>query len=68
MATITSPNKRFNEQYNDCARTLSWAITCDEIAYSFPFTGADLGGECRGCALLELACGFLIQLVFCKKS
>ena len=35
-------------------------------------TGADLGGGCRGCAprppLLEMTCGFLIQLVFCKKK
>ena len=31
--------------------------------------GADLGGGCRGCAptLPEITCGFLIQLVFCKK-
>ena len=34
-------------------------------------TGADLGGGCRGCApprLPEMTCGFLIQLVFCKKK
>ena len=32
-------------------------------------TGADLGGGCRGCAPLpEMTCGFLIQLVFCKKK
>ena len=31
--------------------------------------GADLGGGCRGCAPLpEMTCGFLIQLVFCKKN
>ena len=32
--------------------------------------GADLGGGCRGCAppLPEMTCGFLIQLVFCKKK
>ena len=34
--------------------------------------GADLGGGCRGCAPLpppaEMTCGFLIQLVFCKKK
>ena len=31
--------------------------------------GADLGGGCRGCAPLpEMTYGFLIQLVFCKKS
>ena len=31
----------------------------------------DLGGGCRGCApppLPEMTCGFLIQLVFCKKE
>ena len=33
------------------------------------FTGADLGGGCRGCAPLpEMTCGFLIQLVFCNKK
>ena len=32
------------------------------------YSGADLGGGCRGCAPpLEMTCGFLIQLVFCKK-
>ena len=33
-----------------------------------PHTGADLGGERRGCASPppEMTCGFLIQLVFCK--
>ena len=33
--------------------------------------GADLGGGCRGCATPpppEMTCGFLIQLVFCKKK
>ena len=31
-------------------------------------TGAALGGGCRGCAPPpEMTCGFLIQLVFCKK-
>ena len=31
--------------------------------------GADLGGGCRGCAPSpEMTCGFLIQLVFCKKK
>ena len=33
---------------------------------------ADLGGGCKGCALppptYEMTCGFLIQLVFCKKK
>ena len=30
--------------------------------------GADLGVGCRGCAPpLEMTCGFLIKLVFCKK-
>ena len=32
-------------------------------------SGADLGGGCRGCAPSpEITCGFLIQLVFCKKK
>ena len=33
-------------------------------------SGADLGGGCRGCAppLPEMTCGFLIQLLFCKKK
>ena len=35
-------------------------------------SGADLGGGCRGCApplpTYEMTCGFLIQLVFCKKK
>ena len=32
-------------------------------------SGVDLGGRCRGCAspVHEMTCGFLIQLVFCKK-
>ena len=32
--------------------------------------GADLGGGYRGCSppLPEITCGFLIQLVFCKKK
>ena len=33
--------------------------------------GADLEGGCRGCAPPpppEMTCGFLIQLVFCKKK
>ena len=32
-------------------------------------SGADLGGGCRGCAPPpEITCGFLLQLVFCKKK
>ena len=33
-------------------------------------TGADLGGGCRGCdpPPPEMTCGFLIQLLFCKKK
>ena len=35
----------------------------------FRAAGADLGGGCRGCAPPpEMTCGFLIQLVFCKKK
>ena len=34
-----------------------------------PKAGTDLGGGCRGCAPSpEITCGFLIQLVFCKKK
>ena len=30
---------------------------------------ADLGGGCRGCAPSpDMTCGFLIQLLFCKKQ
>ena len=29
---------------------------------------ADVGGGCRGCVPPEITCGFLIQLVFCKKK
>ena len=35
-----------------------------------PVPGVDLGGGCRGCTHPpppEMTCGFLIQLVFCKK-
>ena len=36
------------------------------------FTGADLGGGCRGAPppppTPEMTCGFLIQLVFCEKK
>ena len=34
------------------------------------YSGADLGGGCRGCAPPppQMTCGFLIQLVFCKKK
>ena len=39
---------------------------------NFGQAGADLGGGCRGCAPPppppEMTCGFLIQLVFCKKN
>ena len=42
------------------------AIQIEKVCSS---TGADLGGGCRGCAPSppEMTCGFLIQLVFCKK-
>ena len=34
------------------------------------YSGADPGGGCRGCAPRppKMTCGFLIQLVFCKKK
>ena len=46
----------------------------DELSFpkSVLHAGADLGGGCRGCAPPlpppEMTCGFLIQLVFCKKK
>ena len=36
-----------------------------------PRAGVDLGAGCRGCtppAPSDMTCGFLIQLVFCKKK
>ena len=37
---------------------------------STPLSGADLGGGCRGAhpSPSEMTCGFLMQLVFCKKN
>ena len=47
-------------------------ILCDPASYVMDSaSGADLGGGCRGCApppTSEMTCGFLIQLVFCKKK
>ena len=40
-----------------------------KLRFDWYITGADLGGGCRGCAPPpEMTCGFLIQLVFCKKK
>ena len=41
-----------------------------EMGFIHLIPGADLGGGCRGCAPppREMTCGFLIQLVFCKKK
>ena len=37
--------------------------------FNYLNSGADLGGECRGCTPLpEMTCGFLIQLVFHTKK
>ena len=46
---------------------LSTTATAPKVC---PQPGADLGGGCRGCAPPppEMTCGFLIQLVFCKKK
>ena len=45
------------------------ALTCVLADFLLADAGADLGGGCRGCAPLpEMTCGFLIQLVFCKKK
>ena len=40
------------------------------VAHAHVRPGADLGGGCWGCAPPppEMTCGFLIQLVFCKKK
>ena len=53
---------------------LSWnnisiVVVCS-VSRLLVSAGADLGGGCRGCTppLLEMTCGFLIQLVFCKKK
>ena len=50
-----------------CLTVWKWS---DESRHPGLFhTGADLGGGCRGCAPSpEMTCGFLIQLVFCKKK
>ena len=41
----------------------------EDICFDSFYAGADLGGGCRGCAPSpEMTCGFLIQLVFCKKK
>ena len=47
-----------------------WLKTRDEIDVRRYATGADPGGGCRGCAPPppDMTCGFLIQLVFCKKN
>ena len=44
-------------------------IVADFSTFAIYVAGADLGGGCRGCALPpEMTCGFLMQLVFCKKK
>ena len=46
---------------------MKFRLAGEEVSKTIP--GADLGGGCRGCAPLpEMTCGFLIQLVFCKKK
>ena len=56
------PNNFF--EYAD-PYTIVWAVSQSDRN-----AGADLGGRCRGCAPPppEMTCGFLIQLVFCKKT
>ena len=41
-----------------------------EMGFIHLIPGADLGGGCRGCSPPppKMTCGFLIQLVFCKKK
>ena len=42
---------------------------CKAVELFRYIAGADLRGGCRGCAPSpEITCGFLIQLVFCKKK
>ena len=44
-------------------------FTEKRLCFRYVRAGVDLGGGCRGCAPLpEMTCGFLIQLVFCKKK
>ena len=59
----TTPNKRQQHAAGVYQRTQH--VTSNNVGSS----GADLGGGCRGCAPLpEMTCGFLVQLVFCKKK
>ena len=46
------------------------STTMTLLACSLTQSGADLGGGYRGCTHPppEMTCGFLIQLVFCKKT
>ena len=45
-------------------------VMVTSILLKTAFSGADLGRGCRGCVPPppEMTCGFLIQLVFCKKK
>ena len=51
-------------------RGLGPSLTCVTCTITTCGAEADLGGGCRGCAPPppEMTCGFLIQLVFCKKK
>ena len=61
--------------YNNASNAsfLSWNLRhyiTNNKNYCCANTGADLGGGCRGAhpPPAEMTCGFLIQLVFCKKK
>ena len=44
-------------------------MSCYKNLYVEDYSGADIGGGCRGCAPPpEMTCGFLLQLIFCKKK
>ena len=56
-------------QYRESVRIHPLQKRGDEPTPKRSTSGADLGGGCRGCVPSpEITCGFLIQLVFCKKK
>ena len=59
--------------FRDHLQMIIWILTREKSGLDCKrehrHTGADLEGGCRGCAPPpEMTCGFLIQLVFCKKK
>ena len=56
-------------QYRESVRIHPLQKRGDEPTTKRSTSGADLGGGCRGCVPSpEITCGFLIQMVFCKKK